>query len=250
MAPMIESLSVRGFRSLADVNLTDLTYATVLIGPNGSGKSNILRFLYLLPYMVVRRRLARFVEQYGGASDQLFGGRDATDQIQAEITLKSGETRYDYRFTLEYAFPDRLIFGEEAFRHRIGKGHEDTKWHDLGSAHREANLVLATQSNEFPHLDKSAAAAIVRVLRQCMVFQFHNTDYRSAIRRDTHVWPHSKLRFDGGNLAAVLYRIEREDRKRYEKICRYIRRILPGFDQFDLVEHEGKVSPPLAVRLE
>ena len=41
--------------------------------------------------MVARRRLARFVEQYGGASDQLFGGSDATDQIQAEITLKSGK---------------------------------------------------------------------------------------------------------------------------------------------------------------
>lgn len=241
MAPMIESLSVRGFRSLADINLTDLTPATVLIGPNGTGKSNILRFLYLLPYMVARR-LAHFVEQYGGASDQLFGGSDATDQIQAEITLKSGTTRYDYRFTLEYAYPGRLIFGEEAFRRRAGKDHKDTKWHDLGSAHREANLVLAAQSNEFPHLDKTAATAIVQVLRQCTVFQFHNTDYRSAIRRDTHVWPHSQLRSNGGNLAAVLYRIEREDRKRYEKICRYIRRILPGFDQFDMVEHESKVA--------
>lgn len=242
MSPMIEALSIRGFRSLADINLTDLTPATVLIGPNGAGKSNILRFLYLLPYMVARRHLARFVERYGGASDQLFGGSDATDQIQAEITLKSGTIRYDYRFTLEYAYPDRLIFGEEAFRRRAGKGCKDTKWHDLGSAHREANLVLAAQSNEFPHLDKTAAAAIVQVLRQCMVFQFHNTDYRSAIRRDTHVRPYSKLRFDGGNLAAVLYRMEREDRKRYERICQYIRRILPGFDQFDIVEHEGKVA--------
>lgn len=242
MAPRIESLRVRGFRSLADIDLTNLTSATVLLGPNGSGKSNILRFLYLLPYMVARRHLARFVERYGGASDQLFGGSDATDQIQAEITLKSGTTRYDYRFILEYAYPDRLIFGEEAFRCRPGKDHKDTKWHDLGSAHREANLVLAAQSNEFPHLDKTAAAAIVQVLQQCMVFQFHNTDYRSAIRRDTHVRPYSKLRFDGGNLAAVLYRMEREDRKRYERICQYIRRILPGFDQFDIVEHEGKVA--------
>ena len=242
MAPMIESLHVRGFRSLADVNLTDLTSATVLIGANGSGKSNILRFLHLLHYMLAQRRLARLVEQYGGASDQLFDGSDATDQIQAEITLKSGRTRYDYRFTLEYAYPDRLIFGEEAFRHRAGKGYENTKWHDLGSAHREANLVLAAQSNEFSHLDKTAAAAIVRVLRQCIVFQFHNTDYRSAIRRGARLKSGGKLKFDAGNLAAVLYRMELEDLKRYERICRYIQRILPGFDQFDLVEHEGKVA--------
>ena len=46
--PMIESLHVRGFRSLADIDLSGLPPAAVLIGPNGSGKSNLLRFLDLL----------------------------------------------------------------------------------------------------------------------------------------------------------------------------------------------------------
>ena len=40
--PMIESIRVRGFRSLADVELSGLGPATVLIGHNGSGKSNVL----------------------------------------------------------------------------------------------------------------------------------------------------------------------------------------------------------------
>ena len=67
VAPMIESLRIRGFRSLADIVLTDLTPATVLIGANGSGKSNILQFLHLLHHMLSRRRLAQFVERQGGA---------------------------------------------------------------------------------------------------------------------------------------------------------------------------------------
>ena len=243
MAPMIESLHVRGFRSLADVELTNLTPAIILIGPNGSGKSNILQFLYLLHYMLGHRRLARWVERHGGASDQLFGGSDATDQIEAEITIKVAEMRYDYRFTLEYAYPEHLYFRKEAFRSRVGEGSKGKKWHDLGNGHREANLVLAAQSNEFSHLDKTEAATIVKILRQCTVFQFHNTDFRSSIRRGFPLRFHGrKLRFDGGNLAAVLYYMEREDRKRYEQICRYVQRILPGFDQFEIEKHEGKVA--------
>ena len=240
--PMIEALRIRGFRSLADIGLTDLTSATVLIGPNGSGKSNIFQFLHLLHHMLSRRRLAQFVERQGGADAQLFGGRHATDRMAAEITLKANETRYDYRFTLEYADPDRLHFAEEAFRCRTGKGREATQWHDLGSAHREANLVLAAQSNEFPHTDRTAAAAIVSVLGQCVVHQFHNTGYRSTIRRGARLQANGRLDFQGGNLAAVLYRMEREDRKRYERICRYMRRILPGFDHFDMKEHGGRTA--------
>ena len=40
-AGRIESLRIRGFRSLADVDLSNLGNANVLIGPNGSGKSNV-----------------------------------------------------------------------------------------------------------------------------------------------------------------------------------------------------------------
>ena len=39
-AGRIESVRIRGFRSLADVELSNLQNANVLIGANGSGKSN------------------------------------------------------------------------------------------------------------------------------------------------------------------------------------------------------------------
>ena len=241
--PMIESIRVRGFRSLADVELSGLGPATVLIGPNGSGKSNILRFLDMLHYMMRHRRLAQFVERQGGASDQLFSGSDATDQVEAEITLHAENERYDYRFTLEYAHPGHLYFEEEAFRRRSNEYHAETNWQDLGSEHREANLVLAAQSDDFPHLDKAAAAAIARVLRRCVVFQFHNTDDRSPIRRNADMSNHTRLNIRGSNLAAVLYRMEQQDRSRYERICRYIGRILPGFDHFDITEKgDGEVA--------
>ena len=51
----------------------------------------------------------------------------------------------------------------------------------------------------------------------------------------------AQLRSHGGNLAAILLRLEREDLRRYELICRQIGRILPVFERFELVEQYGKV---------
>lgn len=65
----IDSVHIRGFRSLADVELPGLSDATVLIGANGSGKSNFIRFFDMLRWML-RRQFGEFVARYGGADDQ------------------------------------------------------------------------------------------------------------------------------------------------------------------------------------
>ena len=77
LARKIDSVRIRGFRSLADVELSDLTNATVLIGANGSGKSNFIRFFEMLSWML-RRQFGEFVERCGGADDQLYGGNTTT----------------------------------------------------------------------------------------------------------------------------------------------------------------------------
>ena len=45
---MIESVRIKGFRSLADVEIEGLPQVAVLIGANGSGKSNFIRFFEML----------------------------------------------------------------------------------------------------------------------------------------------------------------------------------------------------------
>ena len=80
---VIESVRIRGFRSLADVEISDLPRATVLIGANGSGKSNFIHFFEMLN-AIGYRRLSDFVEIQGGADDQLCGGNRVTPQLEAE----------------------------------------------------------------------------------------------------------------------------------------------------------------------
>ena len=103
-AAKIESVRIRGFRSLSDVEFPDLPNVAVLIGANGSGKSNFLSFLEMVQQMLRYRRLGDFVARQGGADDQLFGGSDRTAQMDAEFKVKTAQGKYDYRFTLICTF--------------------------------------------------------------------------------------------------------------------------------------------------
>ena len=93
----IESIHIRGFRSLADVQLRDMPRVAVMIGANGCGKSNIIRFFDMLSWMLRSLRLQDFVQMQGGADDQLFAGRKRTPQLEAELCLTTELGRNDYR---------------------------------------------------------------------------------------------------------------------------------------------------------
>ena len=238
----IESVLIRGFRSLADVELTELPMATVLIGANGSGKSNFIRFFEMLSWMTRSHRLGEFVERYGGADDQLFGGNRATPRMEAEIRLRTDAGRNDYRFALSYAHPDRFFFSEESFRFSSSDLPTEAQWQSFEGGHREAKLTEVAQSVEYQDVNTKTASVIVRLLRDCAVYQFHDTSNVSNFKKMWDVSDNNQLRSHGGNLTAMLYRLEQEDRRCYEFICRQIGRILPGFDRFDIEESYGKVA--------
>ncbi len=238
---MIESVHIRGFRSLADVELSGLPGATVLIGPNGSGKSNFIRFFEMLSWMLLHRQLGDFIARQGGADDQLFGGNRLTPRMEATIRIRTMYGRSDYRFSLSYGHPDRFIFSEEAFRYTASGLPADFPWQYLDSGHREAKIVEAAQSSGNYGVDRQMAWVIVQLLGKCHVFQFHDTSASSNFKNAWDVSDCIQLRSDGGNLAAVLYGLEQRDVQRYELICRHIGRVLPGFDRFDIQPYYGKV---------
>ena len=237
----LESVRIRGFRSLAEVELSDLGATSVLIGANGSGKSNFIRFFEMLSWMLRSARLGEFVERHGGADDQLYGGNGTTPRMDAELALRTDSGRNEYRFSLAHVHPDRFMFSDEAFRFsRQGRATE-ARWAHLGSGHREAAIIEAAQSPQSTDINPVTARVIVRLLRNCAVYQFHDTSDSSNFKKRWDIEDNNTLRTHGGNLAAVLHRLEHEDHRRFESICRHITRVLPVFDRFEIDESYGKV---------
>lgn len=238
--PKVESVRIRGFRSLADIELSGMPQAAVLIGANGAGKSNFVRFFEMLGWMLRLRRLGEFVERHGGAGDQLFGGSKVTPRIDARIRLGSRAPWSDYRFTLDHAPPDRLFFSDEGIRYGDDGFSDERGWQSIESGHREAVVLRAMQIGV-----SDAAAPAVSLIRWllggCAVYQFHDTSHGSPIKTGWEAEDSYRLRPDGGNLGAVLHRLERDDARRFDLICRQVGRVLPAFDRFVTEESAGKV---------
>ena len=236
----IESVRVSGFRSLADIVLDDLPNVSVMIGPNGSGKSNFVRFFEMLSWMLRSRKLGDFVALHGDADDQLFQGRRVTPQIDATVTVRTDAGLNDYRFTLTHAYQDRFIFTDESFRFSRTGEDSEADWQHLGSGHAEARLVEAAQGSVDLPVNVTTARTIRFLLTSSATFQFHDTSKESRFKQSWDVQDNAQLRSDGGNLAPILLRLEREDVARYELICKQIARILPTFDRFQLDDPYGK----------
>ena len=237
----ISRVAIQGFRSLQDVCIEDLPGVTVLIGANGSGKSNLIRFFEMLGWMLKSRQLAGFVGRHGGGSDQLFGGSETTPTMRADLRIETDQGSNDYRFVLEYAQPDRLIFTEEAFRFSRRGWQTEADWQFLPVGNPESGIVEVAHSPGEASVNVTTARTIVHLLRDCAHYQFHNTSATSSLKKKWDVHDNAYLRSDGGNLAAVLHRLRDEDLRRYEYICRQIARVLPVFEAFDIEEDYGRV---------
>ena len=240
----IESVKIQGFRSLADVELTDLPDAAVLIGANGSGKSNVFMFLEMVRQMLRYRRLGDFVAKNGGADDQLFGGNSRTSRVTSEIKTITNLGSYNYYTHLQHAHPDRLLVYSERLNYSLAGESAKTEWDHYG---RDAESELSNLAHSDWHNGVSVnplnrcAFDMVKLLGRCSTYQFHNTDDTSNFKKSRDVEDNNRLLPHGGNLAAILWRLEQKDARRYDYICRQIQRIVPNFERFAIEESYGKV---------
>ena len=117
MRSRLESIALRGFKTINDLAGFKPRPLNVLIGPNGVGKSNFVSFFRMMSWMLADPgNLQLFVSQQGGAGKLLHDGPGVTREIEAELTIQTdvGENQYSYR--LVYAAGDTLIFADENYR--------------------------------------------------------------------------------------------------------------------------------------
>lgn len=226
----LSKISLSGFKSISsDTAPQSVVFGdiNVVIGANGSGKSNLVSFFKMLN-MMMAGALQEYVGKQGSSNSLLYYGFKKTENIKAQLCFTDGLITDNYGFTLTHAGGDTLIFTDESISHHksVEKYYVEKS---LGAGHSESKLSQKDIAGE-------TQKNIGSILRSCKVFQFHDTSINSKIRNNVHIGNNHFLYDDGGNLAAYLYALARNDDsvKYYDRIIRRIREIMPQFDEFVL----------------
>ncbi|MEI6556174.1 MAG: AAA family ATPase [Paludibacter sp.] len=229
----LKSFTIKGYKSIKEIVHFEPKPINILIGPNGAGKSNFISFFKFLSWMLNSDgKLQEHVAYLGGANDILHDGADVTKNIDAEMAIQTKNGLNEYKFSLMFAKPDKLVFKEEKYRFsRINMG-VDASWSSCGVGHDEAKL---------PGVANPTATTILNLLRKLIVYQFHNTSDTAPMRLKWSASDGRWLKQNGENLGSFLYRIQQEERAYYTRIVKYIRQVLPFFDDFDFYEEFGQI---------
>ena len=238
MRPRLEQITLRGFKTIRELDGFVPGNLTVLIGPNGAGKSNFISFFRMLAWSLTGLgQLQLYIGQQGGAGTILHRGPDITQEIDSALVLATNYGQSGYGFRLVQAAGDTLIYADEWFQLlRTAQGQATIGLATgLGAGHREAKLL------EWTGQGGRSAHSTLGALRGIVVYQFHNTSATARIRLKWDIADGRLLKEDGGNLGAFLLNLRQSYPTHYNRIVQTIRLILPFFGDFELADDFGKV---------
>ncbi|MEI8241865.1 MAG: AAA family ATPase [bacterium] len=229
----LKRATIEGFRSFERVEL-DFAPLNVFIGANGAGKSNLIDFFRMLNYALSRGFQSPYMTDRGPASHILHFGPKHTPVIHAELEFQAEGGRNFYRFSLAHVRQDdTLLFTNEEVQFHPTEATAPMRAIPVGpGGHRESGLVVDWVGGG------PTVGFIKRLVGRCRVYQFHDTSVSSYLRGRPFVDQSQYLMADGGNLAAVLYRLSCESPDIFAEIVRTLQAVLPWLEGF-VLEPEG-----------
>jgi len=221
----LRKLTLRGFKSIHEIDGLVLGNLTVLIGANGSGKSNFVDFFRLLRSMA-DGGLQTFVQANGGSDGFFFLGPKATPQINARLEFGSNV----YEFDLAAGANSRLFIAQERIQYTGGSGYG--KLRPLGPGSLESALKERKDDPASYGQGFGPGHYVYEAVSNWMVYHFHDTSRLAHVRRDQPLRDYDSLRSEAENIAPFLLHLRETESERYDFLRDTIRLIAPFFDDF------------------
>ncbi|ARU58206.1 SMC domain-containing protein [Oleiphilus messinensis] len=222
MSTSLDKLTIKGFKSIKDLNKFELKNLNVIVGANGAGKSNLISFFRLLQALI-DGNLNRYVRDSGGAGDLLFNGRKTTKKMHFT-------THFDnrgFRFNLVPTPSDKCAIEDEARYYAY-----NNRWWELGDS-EEGKSKLVKEVLE----DKSDAQyskPVYDAISSWQIYHFHDTSSTASMRHYEIIQDNKVLREDASNIGPFLLKLKDEYPADYKAILNAIRLVTPFFDDFIL----------------
>ena len=224
--PELDSITIRGFKSIASIEKLALGRINLIVGPNGSGKSNFIGVFSFL-HAIREGNLRDYVIKAGGADKVLHFGTKVTPQLELHIYFR--EEVNQYKIVLGATEDDQLYPQSE-----IVYFWDKEKYPD-GQPYNE---VLQPKGLEACISDDRQGSKVGEYVRDHLdrwrLYHFHDTSATSPMKATADLNDNHYLRSDGSNLSAFLYFLREKHEESYGLIRRAVQRVAPFFDDFDL----------------
>jgi len=232
MQRALNKLTIKGFKSIRELENFELNNLNILIGGNGVGKSNFIDFFRLLRAMLelplpdlTNSNLKSYIKENGDCYDFLFNGPKTTPYIEIETMFGSN----GYRFKLSPTINETFVINDEA-RYYIGGS---TGWWELGSGNT-APLLLTDKDERGTVGGNSVSHYVYQAISSWKIYHFHDTSKFASARLPESIDDVNYLRFDASNIAPFLLGLRNNYNNVYNQIIDTIRLVAPFFDNFIL----------------
>ena len=209
----LSRIVIDGYKSIAHCDLK-MGSLNVLIGANGAGKSNFIGFFRLIATLL-DHRLQSLVGKAGGPDALLHFGRKQSETLKGELFFGNN----GYKFALEATNDNRMMFQREAL------------WWNMSGDKGVTSGHFESQADQHKTGIKQYTLPIMRRWR---VYHFHDTSESAKVKQIHRINDNDYLREDGANLAAFLFRVQKNHPSHYKRIIRTIRMVAPYFGDFYL----------------
>jgi predicted ATPase len=213
MGQAISKLTIKGYKSILNLENFELRNINILIGPNGSGKSNFLEFFRILEE-ISKDNLDHYVNYIGGADKLLYMGTRVTSVAEIHIWSDQKWTFFDLKATKDY----KLEYIQ-------------------GTVTETTGLDADKRISFLDSLSKE-------IYRDHKFYHFHDTSDLAGIKRPNSEGNFDYLFPDASNLAPFLFRVKEKQPRDYQFIIDVIRLAAPFFNdfKFDINEQNGNIK--------
>ena len=230
MKGALDKLTVKGFKSIKDLNEFSLGDLNMIIGANGAGKSNFVQIFRMLMAMT-QKNFSKFILERGGADNFLFNGHKVTPKINMEFEFASlsdnATGSNSFKFELTPTIDEKFLINEE-------RKYVSTNWRSYGSPSEESRLYYERNETSMTGQWNGVGYFVYESISNWMVYHFHDTSASSPMRRSEIVEDYHKLRGDAANIAPFLLHLKNEEScsDYYKRIVDAVRLVIPFFDDF------------------
>lgn len=176
--PELNSITIKGFKSISSVESLKLEAINVVIGPNGSGKSNFIGVFSFLNAMQ-EGKLSEYVIKAGGADRILYLGARMTPELFIRLSFQADNNEYELRLlpTENDELVSTRTVPDYSSNWRLYHFHDT-------SANSPMKKTADLNDNRFFRIDGSNLAAFLYFLKNK-----HETSYSLILRTIQRVAP-------------------------------------------------------------